>query len=64
MDIDKELREIEAIHGAYNDLVAHGTPSGNRITVSIADLVKLQKRLDQLREDLREAANLAHSTHQ
>ena len=59
MDIDKELREIEAIHGAFNDLVAHGTPSGKRITVLISDLVRLQRRLDQLREDLRAAANLS-----
>ena len=56
MDIEKELREIEAIHTAFDDLVAHGRPSGARqIIVSIPDLVKLQKRIERLHGDLRGA---------
>lgn len=56
MSIDEELKEIEAIHAAFDDLVSHGKPVGlNDVTVSVEGLVKLQERIDQLHHNLREA---------
>ncbi len=61
MSINEELREIEAIHAAFDDLVSHGKPAGpNHVTVSIDRLVKLQKRIDRLYGDLRDAWDVTH----
>lgn len=56
MGIDEELKEIEAIHAAFDDLVSHGKPIGvDGVAVSVEGLVKLQQRIDQLHHDLRAA---------
>jgi len=61
MNIDEELREVEAIHAAFDDLVSHGQPSGlKHVTVSVEGLVKLQKRINRLHKDLRAAWGAAH----
>jgi hypothetical protein len=61
MNIDEELKEVEAIHAAFDELVSHGTPWGlNHVTVSIEGLKELQRRIDRLHQSLREAVDGAH----
>lgn len=54
---NKQLREIEAIRTAFEELASYGIASGkDQVTVDMAALVTLEEHIDQLHRDLKLAS--------